>query len=128
MNSNGFDLRTTTMGLFGLTVLGSGLWRFFSADGGHAGLWFGIVMGGLAFLSASLFFVRRTGPGILFAAISILLVGGWFGYESFIKKGFANSEIRQLIVIGMTVIAATLMIGSITRSASNPVRTNQPKP
>ncbi len=128
MNSNGFDLRTTTMGLFGLTVLGSGLWRFFSADGGHAGLCFGIVMGGLAFLSASLFFVRRTGPGILFAAISILLVGGWFGYESFIKKGFANSEIRQLIVIGMTVIAATLMIGSITRSASNPVRTNQPKP
>ena len=106
------------MGLFGLIVIGSGLWRFFSAEGGYNGLWFGIVMGGLALISAGLLFVQKTKPGIILGSFSILLVGGWFGYESFVKKGIANSEARQIIVIAATIIAGALMIYFTTRSAA----------
>ena len=98
-------LRVAILGLFGISVVTSGLWRFFSAEGGHAGLWFGLVMGGLAIFAAFLFLKDKVGPALLAGWLSLVFVGGWFCYESLIKKGIENAEPRQLIIIGITFSA-----------------------
>jgi len=104
------DPRSVVVGLFGLPVIASGLWRFFSAEGGHAGLWFGIVMGCTASGSAVLFHSSQIRIAIGLAWLAILLVGGWFSYESFVKKGLESAETRQLIIIGITIAAAGWMV------------------
>lgn len=106
---------TVTMALFGCSVVASGLWRYFSAAGGNAGLWFGLVMGVLALLAAWFFYSSKPIVGHAFAWIAILFVGGWFCYESFVKKGIENAEPRQLIIIGITFAAAGWMISTALR-------------
>jgi len=108
-HDNLVDWRTIVMGFFGTTVIISGLWRFFSAEGGHAGLWFGLVMGGLAWISAGLFHFRRDRFANVIGWTSIAFVQGWFMYESFIKKALGDAEIRQLIVIAISTMTAAAM-------------------
>ena len=104
------DKQAWVMWGFGLIVLASGLWRYFGAEGGTNGLWFGVVMGGVAMASGGLFRIgMATAAGVL-AWVSIALVGGWFGYEALIKKGITVAEPRQLIVIAVTILASLAMI------------------
>ncbi len=99
-----------TSATFGLCVIASGLWRFLSAEGGHAGLWFGLVMGSASLLSSWLFLKDRVVPARVLIWTSLVIVGGWFSYESFIKKGLANAELRQLIIIGVTLVTALCIL------------------
>ena len=108
------------MGLFGTCVIISGLWRFFSAEGGHAGLWFGLVVGIAAVVGSALFGSQKFLAANLLSWTCLLLVGGWFCYESFIKKGFAESEVRQLIVITITVLTIFWMLTTYPKASSNP--------
>ena len=112
------DLRGWVTTVFGLSVITSGLWRYFSAEGGEAGLWFGLVMGGLALVAAGLFFTRKQLPATILVWLCIAFVGGWFCYESFIKKGFANAETRQLIIIGLTGLTALFHLSAIKKRSS----------
>lgn len=100
------DIRWLPTAIFAVAVIASGLWRFFSAEGGQAGLWFGLLMGGLGLVAASLFATGKPRAGTILAWICLSLVGGWFCYESFVKKGFANAETRQLIIISITILTA----------------------
>lgn len=111
-------LRVAIMGLFAVSVITSGLWRFFSAEGGHAGLWFGLVMGGSALLAAGLFLKSKTVPAMIVGWLSLLFVGGWFCYEALIKKGLEIAETRQLIIIGITFAAAGWLAWSMWRAKS----------
>ena len=97
-------LRLIAIAIFGVVVIGSGLWRFLTAEGGSTGLWFGVVMGGLGLLSSGLFAARVNLAAHGLAWICLVLVGGWFGYEALIEKGIADAEPRQLIVIVVTLI------------------------
>ena len=103
------DFTDFTQSCFGFVVVISGVWRIVSAEGGSTGLWFGLTMGCLAWLSALLFWNGKSAPAYAIGVSCIALVGGWFGYESFVKKGFANSEVRQLIVIGCSFMVAMLL-------------------
>lgn len=98
------------MALFALVVVASGFYRVLSADGGQTGLWFGITMGGMALCSCWLLVTENQRPGFFVAWLCILVVGGWFAYESFVKKGIANAEPRQLIVIGVALITALALL------------------
>lgn len=102
--------------VYGLCVLASGLYRFLSEEGGHAGLWFGIVMGGVALIASGLFAVQKTIAGHVLAWLAIAFVGGWFFYEALIKKGLAEAETRLLLVLGLTVVAAGLLLQSALRT------------
>lgn len=103
-------MRRWTVTLFGLAVIASGCWRYFGQEGGDKGLWFGVVMGTLALLAA-LSMGRRPAMATLLAWISVLFVGGWFGYEALIKKGWADAEPRQLIVLGCSIVTAGVLLG-----------------
>ncbi len=105
------------MGLYGVSVIASGLWRFLSAEGGHTGLTFGIVMGLIAFASGWLISSNKTVPGFSLAWICVLLAGGWFIYEALVKKGFENAETRQLVVIVISVAVGLILA---TRLAAPP--------
>ena len=104
------QIRMLLAAFFGLAVLTSGFWRYFSAEGGHAGLWFGVVMGGLALTGSWLFLQGRITLASTATWTSLAFVGGWFVYESFVKKGLADAETRQLLIIALTTIAIVTMI------------------
>ena len=95
---------------YGACVIASGLWRFFSAEGGHAGLWFGLVMGGLALFSGWLFWQGRARTAGILIGLCLVFVGGWFIYESFVKKGLYQAEPRQLMIIALTVVVAVALL------------------
>lgn len=101
--------KSKALALYGLIVVGSGMLRYFGQDGGETGLWFGIVMGTLALIAAAFFKFDRKLPGHLIVWPTIAIVGGWFFYEALIKKGFAHSETRQLVVIAVSVALAVAM-------------------
>ena len=108
-----FNWRAFVTALFGWAVIGSGLWRFLSREGGQAGLWFGIVMGGLALVAATLFLFRMPKYAAIVTWVCLAFVGGWFCYEALIKKGLAVAETRQLVIIGLTTATAAfhLIVG-----------------
>lgn len=111
------NVRATAIGLFGLAVIASGIWRFVSAEGGQIGLIYGLSMGSIALCSASAFLIRHELSAQLSAWASLLFIGGWFSYESFIKKGLAEAESRQLFIIGLSVATAiVLVVFTIRRS------------
>jgi len=108
-----------TICLYGAVVMASGVWRVVSADGGTTGLWFGLVMGGIAWLSGVLYWMDKRQWANALAFCCIAVVGGWFGYESLLKKGYANSEIRQLVVIVLSVVTVVTLGWLATKSTSN---------
>ena len=100
---------TRMLFLFGLAVLASGFLRFFGQEGGDKALWFGLVMGGLALLGAVCLRVGRARLGWGLGVLAVVFVGGWFGYESFVRKGLAAAELRQLVILGLAVATAAAL-------------------
>ena len=89
--------------------MASGVWRVMSAEGGSTGLGFGLVMGGVAWLSAALYWFRQSVAAKVVALFCLVVVGGWFTYESFFRKGFANAELRQLLVIFVSLVVVFVL-------------------
>jgi len=96
--------------IFGISVIASGFYRYFiEGNGGEAGLWFGVVMGGLALLAACL---QRGGTKIArcgeWIALTIaLFVGGWFGYENF---GKGKRELRMYLMIFLALAELLVLL------------------
>lgn len=103
------SLSARVLFLFGLVVVASGCLRYFGQEGGEKGLWFGLVMGGVALLGAALLRrgLRRTGLGL--GGVALAFVAGWFTYEALIDKGWALSETRQLVVLALCVPTAVAL-------------------
>lgn len=102
--------RALALFLYALAVIASGLWRFATQEGGEKGLWFGLVMGGLGLVGAGLLRAGRTRVGMGFAIVTLAFVGGWFAYESFVDKGLAHAEPRQLIILALSVVVAACLL------------------
>lgn len=102
-------LGAITIFLYGGVVIASGVWRVLFAEGGATGLWFGLVMGGFAWLSAALYGFGKSVAAKGAALFCLLVVGGWFTYESFFRKGFSNAEFRQLLVIVVSLLVAVVL-------------------
>ncbi len=102
--------KAVMMAIYALVVIGSGIYRIVSQDGGTTGLYFGLVMGGIAAAGSLLFWLNQPPLAYLDSFLAVSLVGGWFCYESFVKKGIAQAEPRQLIVIVITFVVLILLI------------------
>ena len=104
------------MYFYGCCIIASGLYRFFSAEGGQAGLWFGLVMGFVALTSASLFRLSKLLAGHVTAWLAITFVGGWFFYEALIKKGWWDAEPRLLLILALSLCVAAVLPAISLRS------------
>ena len=101
--------KTVAISLYGVAVIASGMMRYFGDDGGETGLIFGIVMGGISLIAASVFVLQKKWIASVLAWFSVIVVGGWFVYEALIKKGLQESETRQLVLIVGSVIVAFML-------------------
>jgi len=99
------SVKSTFLTVFAVAVIASGCIRFFTQEGGSVGLWFGIVMGGVGLAGVVAFKSGNVLLGHIAGYVSVVTVGGWFVYEALIKKGFAVAEVRQLVIIGFSVLA-----------------------
>jgi len=91
---------------FGITVILSGLYRYFMEPGGSAGLWFGLVMGGLALVGAILQLTKVPAVGDVLAVLAAIFVGGWFCFENF---GKSKHEIRMYLMIIASIVELVLV-------------------
>ena len=98
------------LAVYSVSVIASGLVRFLFAEGGSTGLIFGLVMGAIGLVGSGLIVFKWPVAGSLVCGAVILLVGGWFCYESFIKKGIEQAELRQLIIIGLSGLASAWVL------------------
>lgn len=96
-----------TMSGYGVAVIGSGLWAWF-VNGGSKGLWFGLVMGLGAVGAARLLAQGKKGLGLGIASFCILVVGGWFVYEVFVRKG-GDASPRLYLMIAASLVAGSLL-------------------
>ncbi len=102
--------KSIAVSLYALAVLASGFVRYVAQEGGSTGLVFGLTMGALALVGAFLLRGRFPRTGLFVAAAVTSLVGGWFVYESFVRKDLADAEVRQLIVIGLSLVMAVVLL------------------
>jgi hypothetical protein len=105
------------MVLYASALAASGCWRYVAQPDGGKGLWFGLVMGALALGAAWLLATKRQG-GLPLAYAVVALAGGWFVYESFVRKGLASAEPRQLLMIGLSGLVACVLVSSQRRPTS----------
>ena len=108
--------QTIVAAVYGLAVIASGMVRYFGQEGGATGLWFGLIMGLLAITAAIFFHFSKKILGHCLIWSSLLVVGGWFVYEALIKKGLAEAEPRQLMIIGISIVVAIVMTKSNAKS------------
>jgi len=104
---------TVATACFGAAVILSGLYRYFMDPGGSAGLWFGLVMGGLALLAALLQRTRLPLLGDCLAVTAALFVGGWFCYENFAKSKHEPRMYLMILASGieLAILTAFLLCG-----------------
>lgn len=96
--------------VFGALVMTSGIYRKLSRPEGWPAFWFGVVVGTVVLLGAWL--IRRGKPalGYFLSALGLAFVVGWFGYECFIKKPWAEVEPRPLAELALGVVISVLLL------------------
>jgi hypothetical protein len=101
------------LGLFGLAVIGSGLFRYLTDPGGQNGLYFGLVMGGIALAGALLAAFNQILAARLVGGLGIAFVLLWFGYDLFqdLSRNFVitGTEIRKSLILAAGVVAALVI-------------------
>jgi cation transport ATPase len=102
-------LKCLATAVYGLAVIASGLYRFLAEEGGEKGLWFGVVMGTLALGAAGLLWARWLLIGRALAWLVAIFVGGWFVFESSIKKGFGHGDLRMYLIIALSLLEAVVL-------------------
>lgn len=103
-----------TWWLYGLIVLGSGCFRYFTKPAGEKALYFGFVMGGLALLAAFLIRAGRIRVGHIVGLTAIAFVAGWFLFESLVKDG-GSYEPRLLLVAAISLAQGFHAIRNLAR-------------
>lgn len=105
--------------IYGLAVIASGMIRYLGSPGGDAGLWFGVVMGGLAVAASGCFWTDRVLFGTILTWFTIAVVGGWFVFEALIEKGIFEAEVRMLAILGITFAAAVYFLPRLFQSSKS---------
>ncbi len=102
------------IGVFGLAVIGSGLIRYLTTPGGENGLYFGLVMGGLAVVGARLAALNQMLAGRIVGGLAVAFVCLWFGYDLYKDSQAANfvfgsAEVRKVIVLALGALTAAAL-------------------
>lgn len=113
--------------IYGAAVLGSGLLSLLDSEPGKAGLWFGVVMGGLALVASLLMCARLQRLGMGVAWVTVAFVGGWFIYDIFFRRGVVQDDPRKHAVVVLTLIMA-MVLGTSTRKNAEMSAMHNPQP
>lgn len=101
------------IGLFGLAVIASGVIRMLTDARGHNGLYFGLVMGGIALIGAVLAGVNRLLLARIIAGFAVSVVLLWFSFDMYkdLSRNFkiGEPEIRKSVLIVLGVALAVIM-------------------
>jgi NADH:ubiquinone oxidoreductase subunit 6 (subunit J) len=101
------------VGLFGLAVIASGVIRMLTDARGHNGLYFGLVMGGIALLGAVLAGVNRPLLARIVAGFAVAVVVLWFSFDMYkdLSRNFkiGEPEIRKSVLIVLGLALAVIM-------------------
>jgi len=97
-------------------VMTSGIYRKLSRPEGWPAFWFGAVVGAVALIAALMVAKSWRVLGYLLGATALAFVVGWFGFECFIKKPWAEVEPRPLAVLALGVVTSVLLV--LPRKAS----------
>lgn len=101
--------KSLVMGCYAAAVVGNGLLSVLAKEAGKAGLWFGLVMGAMAFVAGFLLWINQRILGALLAWVAVGFVGGWFFYDIFFKKGFGQGEVRMYVVLVLSLAVAVVL-------------------
>lgn len=95
--------------VYGIVVIASGCYRYFSRPSGEKGLYFGLGMGAVAIAAGLMIRSGRSRSGHVAGFFSLALVTGWFLFESLIKDG-GNHEVRLLVVAGLSLVQVGIAV------------------
>ena len=102
---------TAAICIFAIAVIASGAIRFLLDANGQNGLYFGLAMGGLAFLGAWLIAIDLVRVGKIVALFVVAVVLLWFTFDIYrdLNNEFkiGSAEVRKLSVIA---VGASLLI------------------
>ena len=104
-------------GVFGLAVIASGVIRMLTDVKGQNGLYFGLVMGGIALAAAALAAMRQILAARIVASFAIAVVVLWFGNDLSKNFSFGEAGIRKMILIVLGVALAVILALPIRATA-----------
>lgn len=102
--------RAALLAFFGAMVATSGIYRKLSRPEGWPAFWFGVVVGATAVFAALLVAKRQRLAGYTLGVVALAFVVGWFGYECFIKKPWAEVEARPLAVLALGILTSIALV------------------
>ena len=101
------------LGVFGLAVIAGGFIRYMGGLGGEKGLYFGLVMGGIALTAALLAGLNRILAARVTGGIAIAFVVLWFCVELYktLSGNFVigGPEVRKLILVALGIVTAFVL-------------------
>lgn len=98
--------------IYGIIVIASGGYRYYSQPDGHKALYFGLVTGALAMAAGLLLCAGKTIVAHVAGFLSVAFVAGWFLFESLVKDG-GSREPRLLIVAAISLLQAALAVKTL---------------
>lgn len=102
--------------IYGIIVIASGGYRYYTQPAGEKALYFGLVMGALALTAGLLLCAAKTILAHVVGFLSVGFVGGWFLFESLIKDG-GSFEPRLLFVAAISIVQAAFAITILRRGS-----------
>lgn len=102
--------------IYGIIVIASGGYRYYSQPDGHKALYFGMVMGALAMAAGLLLCAGKTVVAHMVGFLSVTFVAGWFLFESLVKDG-GSREPRLLIVAAISLFQAAFAVMTLRNGA-----------
>ena len=95
--------------VYGLMVIGAGLWRHLQTGNSPQAVWFGVVMGGAAIIGVGLLSLSTRIPGYLLICSSLCFVVGWF-----LRRAFSGhpdgTSVRVILILAACVIEVCVLL------------------
>jgi peptidoglycan/LPS O-acetylase OafA/YrhL len=112
------------IGVFGMAVIASGVIRMMTDANGQNGLYFGLVMGGIALVGAVLAAINQVRLARVVAGFAVAVVLLWFVYDMYkdLSRSFkiGEPEIRKSVLIVLGIVLTVLM--ALPRRKGSPTR------
>ncbi|MBA7577751.1 hypothetical protein ES708_19606 [subsurface metagenome] len=104
--------------IYGLLVMGIGIWRNIQTGHSPEALWFGLVMGTIAIIGGILLVLKKRIPAYIVTFVAIGFVGGWFLYRILTHSSDGVTSLRVWIILVATVTETIILLNPV-RKAGN---------
>jgi hypothetical protein len=110
--------------IYGILVMGIGIWRNVLTGDSPKALWFGLVMGTIAVIGGVLLVLKKRIPAYIVTFVAIGFVGGYFLYRIFTHPSDGVTSVRIWIVLAATVVETIILLRK-TKEIPKQITTNQ---